>query len=670
MTDPFEGPARVPTAGNRLRVPEIPAGCSLLDGALLWITSGWYIAPVDASKNPGSLLGNGWPGKTSRDPDQIRTWFASPQVKAIALHVGRSGAVVFDVDHPENLAGPVATALNGQYTGPIQSTRDNQPGRGHYFFALPDDFMSSNSNGALGKDWGDVRGRNGVVIVDPSVHQKEHGRYRVIRPGLLPTLPEELRAGLRTPAPKGELATRASVEDFLATYTRQDSPATLWDVLDRFTAEVTGGAQRHPAALAAAGKIARDAVRGRYDAETAFKALEDRFNTVPYEREPRPGEFAEIVSYIVAETDESESPANSVPAGAPVDRAPDSAALQDGWSFLAPGEPDEPPLWGHADVAALWSSGESLFIFGPPGAGKSTLAHLVVFARLGLLSDVLGHRVTDDGRKVLYLAMDRPKQIQRAMRRLVRPEHEAVLRDRLIVRAGPLNFSITDKDQRDTLRDLALANGVGTVVIDSIKDVLQDASDAQMSGNYNSARQSLLAAGVELIELHHNRKANGTNKEPSTLEDVFGSRWLTAGAGSVISLWQDEPGSPLITLRHIRAAGEKLRDTLLVLDSMAGTLHTRTEQTMDEFLKTRGAVFTVPDAASYLHKGKPTDGQTESVRGQINRLEKAGRVERIPEAAPVHVKGQDPFAPPDGVVSSGRKPIRYRVTGGAGVPHV
>jgi putative hemolysin len=46
------------------------------------------------------------------------------------------------------------------------------------------------------------------------------------------------------------------------------------------------------------------------------------------------------------------------------------------------------------------------------------------------------------------------------------------------------------------------------VVIDSLKDVLPDPSDEKRAGLYNRARQFCLAAGVEWIELHHNRKSN------------------------------------------------------------------------------------------------------------------------------------------------------------------
>lgn len=335
--------------------------------------------------------------------------------------------------------------------------------------------------------------------------------------------------------------------------------------------------------------------------------------------------------------------------------------LVDGLSFLAVDEPDEPPLWGHEDTAALWSSGESLFIFGPPGAGKSTLAHLVVFGRLGLVPDVLGFPVRDDGRKVLYLAMDRPKQIMRAMRRLARPAHADTLRDRLIVHNGPLDFSVPGGKHRDALRDMALRLGVGTIVVDSLKDVVPNASDEDAAGAYNLARQSALAAGVEWIELHHNRKANGTNKEPNQLEDVYGSRWLTAGAGSVLSLWQDEPGSPIVALRHIRASGEKWRDTTLILDADAGTLATESEETLEEFIDRHAKGFTVAQAVSAMHKGaKASRGQAQAVRNKLKRMEKRGLLELVPSGTDT---GADPFAVPDAGADAKGETLRYRKAG-------
>lgn len=107
---------------------------------------------------------------------------------------------------------------------------------------------------------------------------------------------------------------------------------------------------------------------------------------------------------------------------------------KDGWTFVQETGADTEPLWGTREKT-VWASGESLMIVGAPGVGKTTLAHQVIFARLGLQETVLEMPVAPS-RRVLYLAMDRPKQIAKAMKRRVFTTDETILRERLVVWEG------------------------------------------------------------------------------------------------------------------------------------------------------------------------------------------------------------------------------------------
>lgn len=96
---------------------------------------------------------------------------------------------------------------------------------------------------------------------------------------------------------------------------------------------------------------------------------------------------------------------------------------------------DTPAVWGTGQ-RVLWPEGEALMIAGGPGLAKTTLAGQLVMGRLGLGDELLGLPVVP-GKRVLYLAMDRPAQTQRALARLFIAKHRPALAERLVVWKGP-----------------------------------------------------------------------------------------------------------------------------------------------------------------------------------------------------------------------------------------
>ena len=132
-----------------LSIPDV-TGMDVINAALAYAKAGWYVGPIDMkTKHAGSVLGKGWPAKTSRDPKMIIDWLALAG-HGIFLHAGRSGAVVFDVDHPGNLPPIMAEAFTTT-PGPFQSPRAGEPRRGHYPYLVPAGRMLGNSTGKLGK---------------------------------------------------------------------------------------------------------------------------------------------------------------------------------------------------------------------------------------------------------------------------------------------------------------------------------------------------------------------------------------------------------------------------------------------------------------------------------------------------------------------------------------
>jgi len=300
--------------------------------------------------------------------------------------------------------------------------------------------------------------------------------------------------------------------------------------------------------------------------------------------------------------------------------------LVDGATFLLDLPEGVPAVWG-AGTDVLWAEGEALLIAGPPGVGKTTLISHVLVSMLGIGDPrVLGLPVAP-ARKVLYLAMDRPQQIARALSRHVRAEHRTILAEHLIVWKGPPPADLAKHPS--TLLALAEQAGADVVVLDSLKDAAIGLSEDEVGAGYNRARQLLLAHGVEVVELHHTRKPGpGATSTPS-LSDVYGSTWITSGAGSVLLL-SGEPGDPIVDMRHLKQPSGEVGPYRLLHDQDTGAM--TVEHSADLFAiaaASKGDGLTAKRAAvAVFEKDTPTRAQIEKVRRKLDRLVKAGLLVR------------------------------------------
>lgn len=289
-------------------------------------------------------------------------------------------------------------------------------------------------------------------------------------------------------------------------------------------------------------------------------------------------------------------------------------------------ETDErPAIWGRDDEI-LWPDDEGLIAPGPTGVGKTTLAALMVQASIGLGSgEVLGYPVTECDR-VLYFAMDRPAQIRRAMRRVFTVEDAAHLDERLVIRPGPLPADLGKHP--DLLVSIAAEVGANRLFIDSVKDCISKVSDDESGGNFNRAIQMCNAEHIPTFALHHQRKG-AEGAKPNKLEDVYGSTWIVAGAGSVVLLW-GEAGTGSAELIHLKTPSTPVGPIQVELDTFAGTMATVSHWDPLAWLRNRGdAGGTVPEAAQAMANKAPSKAEKERARRKLDSLVNRGLAVKI-----------------------------------------
>lgn len=282
------------------------------------------------------------------------------------------------------------------------------------------------------------------------------------------------------------------------------------------------------------------------------------------------------------------------------------------WLFAEYVEQD--PIWGRADEVLL-ADEESLFVVAKAGVGKTTLAGNLVRGFTGLSDNVLGYPVRTFG-TILYLAMDRPAQVRRALRRHFTDDEAETLNERLVIRPGPIPGDLGRNPE--ILLALAREAGADVVIIDSVKDACSKLTDDEAGGNFNRAVQACLAAGVAVVALHHQRKGVDGAK-PNKLEDVYGSTWLTAGAGSVILLW-GEPGAGVAELIHLKSPSTPVGPITVEINTSTGDMTASHGWDALTYLRRRANGATVADAAQAMKGSAPTIADQHKARRRLDAL--------------------------------------------------
>jgi replicative DNA helicase len=320
------------------------------------------------------------------------------------------------------------------------------------------------------------------------------------------------------------------------------------------------------------------------------------------------------------------------PSGPDIHQADNGTQAEDRWvdgaRFVLDQPPNIPAVWGEGSQV-LWAEGEALMIAGGQGLGKTTLAGQLVRALLGIGDDrVLGLPVAYQGEPLLYLGMDRPRQIARSLGRQFSEADRKALGG-LLVRPGPPPADLAAHPT--LLAAMAEEFKAKVVVVDSLKDAAIGLSDDQVGAAYNRSRQLLLNSGVQLLELHHVVKRGARPGDPITsVADIYGSTWLTSGAGSVVLL-HGEPGDPIVGFRHVKQPAEEIGPYRLLHDQAAGALTIEHGVDFVALVRATGVdgLTAKAAAAAVTEKPNPSRAEIEKARRRLDHLVAAGVLTRV-----------------------------------------
>ena len=197
---------------------------------------------------------------------------------------------------------------------------------------------------------------------------------------------------------------------------------------------------------------------------------------------------------------------------------------------------------------------------------------------LGVLPEVLGFPVRAARKRVLYLAMDRPRQAARNLARIFRGASRELLAERLVVWEGPPPADFAQDP--DAMYAMCQLHDADVVFVDSLKDAAMGLSSEEGGGGYNRARQRCIQNGIDVVELHHQRKTGENGGKPKTISDVYGSTCITSCAGSVIVLFGD-PGDPMVEFIHLKQPVNVVGPFNVIHDQQTGISRIHRDDTKD-----------------------------------------------------------------------------------------
>lgn len=196
-------------------------------------------------------------------------------------------------------------------------------------------------------------------------------------------------------------------------------------------------------------------------------------------------------------------------------------------------------------------------ITGEPGIGKTQVT-LNAAMHMALGKEFLGETIKRPLR-VGYLSLEMGiQEIQYFIKQMVlnfTEEERQQLDSNLLVAPIGASLEVGNASIQSTLEQVVRDNHLDGIFFDTLGSMTQESlssndKDVKIIMNWTDKLRN--STNTFVMINHHMRKANGDNRKPNKLSDVYGSAYITARATSVFCLWSGPTESELdlITLKN------------------------------------------------------------------------------------------------------------------------
>jgi KaiC/GvpD/RAD55 family RecA-like ATPase len=233
-------------------------------------------------------------------------------------------------------------------------------------------------------------------------------------------------------------------------------------------------------------------------------------------------------------------------------------------------------------IPGLLQKAGYLLMSGPPGTGKTQLS-LRFAINLALGRDFLGYSAGEPLR-LLFISMEMGhadlKYFLEQMAETLTAEERELLKANLFI--WPLGHGVMlgEKSGQQKVEALIEEYKPDGVFFDSLGMATTDelTEEGVVKQIMDWCARLRKDTGIFAWFLHHNRKAQSTNKKPNKLADVYGSQYITSYATTVLGLW---PAGDKIELSALKVRLAKLFPSTYI-QRLAGLNFTATNAQVEE----------------------------------------------------------------------------------------